>query len=372
MLQNEQTLRDLQHFDPSRSSLDTVITRIYSPVPAVTISQDAQTPQTPRLDPIERTPIQAHFDLFALESSPEERLWSHHTMFNHEAQRRLQAQDARINDERIRHDRFRFLLTVAASHIKKVENLRCDELSRLAQVPEVEMDAWLGQAYHESPRPLSMDAVGWTDWTTPACPWTPWKASWNEWGIHVTLPTKPTKTSFPRRMKERLLEKFQQKPSLQRPKTPHYVSAFRRALPLRRPRPPVCKSPTPQQGGFIEHLEENLRYQKMLNNDSGKSVAHAKKSIDALVTEALIDAQNAADSTDKAKISIDKKDVPKGCKDMRNNAIDEEHRKRNIVVVLIKLLFCSEQSSPRLKNRLSKARLERAGEEEQLLEKKGG
>lgn len=294
-------------------------------------------------------------------------------MFNyHEAQRCLQAQDAKINDERIRHDHFRFLLTVAASHIKKTENLRCDELSRLAQVPEVELGAWLGQAYRESPRPLSMDAAGWTDWTTPACPWTTWKASWNEWGIQVAPPTKPTKTSFPLRMKERFLEMFQQKPSLQRPKTPHYVSAFRRALPLRRPRPPVCKSPTPQQGGFIEHLDENGRYQEMLNNDSGKGVVHANKSIDALATEALIDAQNAADSKDKAKISIDTKDVPKDCMNMRDDATDEEHRKRDIVMMLIKVLFCSGQPSPRPRNHLSKARPEHAEEEEQLLEKKEG
>ena len=103
---------------------------------------------------------------------------SHHTMFNHrEQQRRLYAQDAKVNNERIKRDGIRFFLTIAGSDFKRGENLRVEELGLLAQIPRAGLDAWLSNTYHESTRPLSMDAADWTDWTPTVCPWTTWKAS---------------------------------------------------------------------------------------------------------------------------------------------------------------------------------------------------
>ena len=103
---------------------------------------------------------------------------SYHTMFNYrEQQRRLYAQGAKVNNERIKRDGVRFLLIMVGSDFKRGEHLRVTELGLLAQIPKAGLDAWLSNAYHESTRPLSMDAADWIEWTPPVCPWTTWKAS---------------------------------------------------------------------------------------------------------------------------------------------------------------------------------------------------
>lgn len=136
------------------------------------------TPQTLRLQCTKRFPSRIQFDGFVTMCSREESTSSHYAMFNHrEQQRRIYVQDAKVNNERIKRDGIRFFFTMAGSDFKRGENLRVEELGLLAQIPRAGLDAWLSNTYHESTRPLSMDAADWTDWTPPLCPWTTWRAS---------------------------------------------------------------------------------------------------------------------------------------------------------------------------------------------------
>jgi hypothetical protein len=317
----------------TRSSLDSIITQSHS-----TSSQHFDTLQTPPLESIERSPIQVQSDLFTVARPPEESLWSYHTMFNYrETQRRLYAQDTEVNDERIRRDSVRLFLSVAGSDFKKAQNLRCEELCALTKTPNVEVESWLRNTYHEFTRPLSMDAANWTDWNTPACPWTTWKASWNERGIHVLPPKKHCgrKHTLPRRIMGHFFNLFQPELSPKAPETPPNVSALRRTLPSDRPQAPSGRSPTPAQGGFIENLEENARYQDMLDNGRRRGATRTKRSMHVVAREAIMEAQNDTETKDEAQVHTGRKDVPED-----DAATTKGRRKRDIFGTAMKAILC--------------------------------
>jgi hypothetical protein len=161
-------------------SLDSIVDQNPSLLPSILVSpvERQDTRQMQRLRSIERFPSRVQFDYFVSMRSCEESMSSHHTMFNYrEQQRRLFAEDAKVNNERIRRDGIHFFLSIAGSEFKRAEYLRVEELGLHAQIPKMELDAWLSNAYHESTRPLSVDAADWTHWNPAVGPWTTWKAS---------------------------------------------------------------------------------------------------------------------------------------------------------------------------------------------------
>ena len=84
--------------------------------------------------------------------------------------------------------------------------------------------------------------------------------------------TKLAKSSSMRRHLQKILDQCRQKSH-----APHFVSVHRRGYPSKSPSSPATrKQPRPRQGGFIEHIEENKRYQAMLgtNNHAGWTRVH--------------------------------------------------------------------------------------------------
>jgi len=84
----------------------------------------------------------------------------------------IQVLNTRLDKNRLRLEYLRFLSTVASSNFMLWRNLRYDDLKRLERGPENATPAWLGSAYREAPRSLSMDACAWTRWDIPVTPWT--------------------------------------------------------------------------------------------------------------------------------------------------------------------------------------------------------
>lgn len=130
-----------------------------------------------------------------------------------------------------------------ASSFMMEKNLKCDELQELAKVTGTVDPLWASNAYQQSTRPLSMDAVAWTHWDRAACPWTTWRASWNDKQIRPSL-------SLPRlssRWKDRLLRRHQPKPFSRSARNPH-ATARKRSV---------------RKSHFFEHLPENENYGKL-------------------------------------------------------------------------------------------------------------
>ena len=96
----------------------------------------------------------------------------------------LQRQQNDIDNARLHREWLRFILTEASAKFVMEKHLRYGELRELANLPVSENPAWVGKAYQEAPRALSMDATQWTHWETPMCPWTTWKASWEDRTVH--------------------------------------------------------------------------------------------------------------------------------------------------------------------------------------------
>ena len=258
---------------------------------------------------------------------------------------RLQAQDADVNNTRIRLEYLRFFCTMVSSNYVMWKNLRYDDLKRFANVPGNATPAWLGATYHESPRSLSVDAVAWSQWKTPVCPWTTWKASWNDGVIDHPPPTKCRKESMRHRWRDRLLSRQQSKPSNQEARVHVFVSAFRRAQPVKRARSSrTQKRPRPHQGGFVEHLDENPRYQAMIKSNSvlkrrRKGAVLTKKSKDAKKAEAV----------------VKQKGVPDGSEGDKVDGTDRERRKRKITLMVARWALCLGSLPGRTRYRPNKA-----------------
>lgn len=152
-------------------------------------------------------------------------------------------QAATVDKARLRLDYIRNLYIMQASKFMMEKNLKCDELQELANVADTADPLWVTNAYQQSTRPLSMDAVVWTHWDHAACPWTTWRASWNEKQIRPSL-------SLPRlssRWRDRLLRRHQPKPFSRSARNPHAT----------------VRNRSVRKSHFIEHLPENQNYGKL-------------------------------------------------------------------------------------------------------------
>ncbi|KAJ4985034.1 hypothetical protein SVAN01_09477 [Stagonosporopsis vannaccii] len=200
---------------------------------------------------------------------------------------------------------------MASSDIMLWRNLRYDDLKRLKRAPRNATSAWLGSEYREAPRSLSMDACAWTRWDIPVTPWTTWKASWNDQALRFAPLTDTFPVPVRRAWRDRLLGKFKRRTCM-----PTSVCAFRQNRPSKRPRSPELKKrPTPFQGGFIEHLDENRRFRDMLSRKHGQGVWHRNKSSDAGEAETWVKWRRFPTPACKTEVSLDeqegdKHDVP--------------------------------------------------------------
>ncbi|KAF2621151.1 hypothetical protein BU25DRAFT_253239 [Macroventuria anomochaeta] len=304
---------------------------------------------------------------------PEETLKSVSTrQMYRERQCRLQARDAHVNNTRIHRDYLRFLAATASSNFVMEKNLRYGDLRSLANVPMTQSPAWLATAYHDSPRALSMDATAWTH--AEVNPWTTWKASWAD---RTTHPPPPSKDLNKRRWRDRFLRRHQPKPSSQeansaKARIPPFVSAFRSAPPVKRPTiSPPARKPTAQQGGFIEHLDENPRYQVMLKSDKApRHVEEQQAKLKLKRISASQGHQNRAvltkgeDGKRTTEVNVDEKESPDASKDDGGDESDKERRKRDI----IKWALCFGSLPPKKvkKSRPGKAEAVDGGSETEL------
>ncbi|KAJ4370263.1 hypothetical protein N0V86_009000 [Didymella sp. IMI 355093] len=165
----------------------------------------------------------------------------------------------------------------------------------------------------------------------------------------------------------RFLSVFQPELSPKAPETPPSVSALRRTLPSDRPQAPGGRSPTAAQGGFIENLEENARYQDILDNDRRRGATRTKRSIHVVAREAIMEAQNDGETKDEAQVHTGKKDVPED-----EAAMTKGRRKRDVFGTAMKAILCTASKlpeTPASRTYLSKARPDHAADEELLLGK---
>ena len=169
----------------------------------------------------------------------------------------LQRQEADNDNARMRREWFRFLLTMASAKFVMEKHIKYAELRDLARVPKAQDPAWLGRAYQEAPRSLSMDAMQWSHWESPVCPWTTWKASWENRPVHPP----PTLRRFTKRSwKERILRKH---PKARPISAIGNVSAYNPEHAMRR-------LPKPAGIGkhrFVEHLDEHPEYTAKLRKE---------------------------------------------------------------------------------------------------------
>jgi hypothetical protein len=114
--------------------------------------------------PAARAPAISPFQApVALSSDFEEAFGSYNTRTDYrESLLFLQRQEADNDNARMRREWLRFLLTMASAKFVMEKHLKYGELRDLARVPKAQDPAWLGRAYQEAPRALSMDAMQWS------------------------------------------------------------------------------------------------------------------------------------------------------------------------------------------------------------------
>jgi hypothetical protein len=170
-------------------------------------------------------------------------------------QQQIQARELIVSNSRTHLDHIRFLCAMAPIKPSRQKSLSFNDSELPTQDPRNQAS---GQLYSLSPsrsRSRSMDDL------LGQSP-------------HPIDSTKLAKSSSMRRHLQKFLDQCRQKSH-----APHFVGVHRRGYPSKHPSSPATrKQPRPRQGGFIEHIEENKRYQAMLgtNNHAGWTRVHGR------------------------------------------------------------------------------------------------
>ena len=157
-------------------------------------------------------------------------------------QQQIQARELIVNNSRTHLDHIRFLCAMAPIKPSRQKSLSFNDSGLPTQDPRNIAPAQLYSLSPSQSRSRSLDDL--------------LKQS--------TQPNDSTKklakSSSMRRHLQNILDQCRQ-----RSHTPHFVSVHRRGSPSKRPSSPATRrQPRPQQGGFIEHIKENKRYQALL------------------------------------------------------------------------------------------------------------
>jgi hypothetical protein len=158
---------------------------------------------------------------------------------------RIQARELVVNNNRAHLDYIRFLCAMAPIRPSRQKSLSFNDSGLPTQDPWNAATTQLHSLSLSRSRSRSMDhLLGRSAQSTDS--------------------TKLAKSSSMRRHLQNFLNQCRQKSHV-----PHFVGVRRRGCPAKRPNSPATrKQPRPQQGGFIEHIEGNKRYQAMLGTNS--------------------------------------------------------------------------------------------------------
>lgn len=193
----------------------------------------------------------------------------------------IQAEESKVNNSRIRLDSARFKFALAPFRPPVKRYMSCGGFERTTDDTRNEITTMQDSVRFRLPRSLSTDRLLRWLHETPTFPLATRTTSKEEQPAPSTLSTEPRKSSS-------LCQRWRDFISQRRrtPPLPHTVSAIRQASPSKRPHSPMTrKQPTPHQGGFIEHLGENARYQDMVGGNGQGGKVHPKQSAEARETE---------------------------------------------------------------------------------------
>ena len=168
-------------------------------------------------------------------------------------QQQIQARELIVNNSRTHLDHIRFLCAMAPIKPGRQKSLSFNDSGLPTQGPRHIAPAQLCSLSPSRSRSRSMGDL-------------------LEQSTQPNDSTKLAKSSSMRRHLQKILDQCRQKSH-----APHFVSVHRRGYPSKSPSSPATrKQPRPRQGGFIEHIEENKRYQAMLgtNNHAGWTRVH--------------------------------------------------------------------------------------------------
>ncbi|KAH6625190.1 hypothetical protein C7974DRAFT_196058 [Boeremia exigua] len=219
---------------------------------------------------------------------------------------------------------------MVSSNLMLWKNPRYDDLRRFAEVPEIATPSWLGPAYRESPRSLSMDATAWMYRDASATPLTGRNTFRDKRTLRFAPSDKAPKSSKWRSWKSRLFCR-----KSQQARVPGFVSAAERSQPSRRPRSPTRgKRPQPDQGGLTEHLGESRRYRDIVERAwRGVEVLRAKRDV-RQEGEAVIESMVPGV---KGETSVGIKEA--GITDGGQDEVVKKRRKRDVATTILRAVF---------------------------------